>query len=108
MMFPYGGGAFGWGGAFMGFFGLLVIVGIVLLIVWAARSGEHQHMHAGGPYYRLPQQPPGGGYPQRDPAVDVARERYARGEITKEQLDEIMRTLGYSPPAPPPNPPAAT
>jgi hypothetical protein len=56
MMYPYGGGPFGWGAAaFMGFFGLLVIVGIVLLIVWAARAGEHQHMHAGGPYYRLPQ-----------------------------------------------------
>lgn len=28
-----------------------------------------------------------------DPAVLVARQRYAAGEITKEQFDEIMRTL---------------
>lgn len=30
-----------------------------------------------------------------DPAVMVARERYARGEISKEELDEIRATLGY-------------
>ncbi len=30
-----------------------------------------------------------------DPAVMVARERYARGEISKEEFDEIRATLGY-------------
>ncbi|MGA7862012.1 MAG: hypothetical protein WCB19_09185 [Thermoplasmata archaeon] len=29
----------------------------------------------------------------RDPAVDVARERFARGEITREQLDQIWTEL---------------
>lgn len=29
----------------------------------------------------------------RDPAVDVARERFARGEITREQLDQILTEL---------------
>lgn len=30
-----------------------------------------------------------------DPAMIVARERYARGEITAEELEEMSRTLGY-------------
>ncbi len=37
------------------------------------------------------------GYGQRrgpDPAVMVARQRYARGEITREQFDQIMTDLG--------------
>ncbi len=35
-----------------------------------------------------------GGYWRGDEAVDIARSRYARGEITKEQFDEVMRGLG--------------
>ncbi len=30
----------------------------------------------------------------RDPAVMIARQRYARGEITREQYDQIMTDLG--------------
>ena len=30
-----------------------------------------------------------------DPAMIVARERYARGEITAEELEQMSRTLGY-------------
>ncbi len=99
MMYPYGYGygGFGWGAMLaMGLFGLLIIAGLVLLIVWAVRAGEHQHR---GYYYGAPQ--------QRDAAVQAARERYARGEISKEQYDEIMRNLGY-PPSAPPSAPAAT
>ncbi|MDP2182701.1 MAG: hypothetical protein Q8K99_09055 [Actinomycetota bacterium] len=33
--------------------------------------------------------------PMHDNALDIARERYARGEIDAEQLAEITRTLGY-------------
>jgi uncharacterized membrane protein len=31
-----------------------------------------------------------------DPAVEVARERFARGEISQEQLDQTLRQLGKS------------
>lgn len=31
----------------------------------------------------------------RDPALDAARERFARGEIDAAELEEITRTLGY-------------
>lgn len=84
--------------------------------------GRH-HGYGGGGYggpgryegHRGPGVPIGGGYGQgygegygqgyapgrrdagSDPAVIAARERYARGEIGAEQLDEIMRNLGYAP-----------
>lgn len=30
-----------------------------------------------------------------DPALDAARERYGRGEINREEFQEIKSTLGY-------------
>jgi putative membrane protein len=65
----------------MWFFGLLIVGGIVLLIVWLARSVGHQG--AQGP-------PPSSA---NDPCA-IAKVRYAKGEITKEQYEEICRTLG--------------
>lgn len=77
----YGSGAGAWMGiGLMMFFGLIVLVGIVLLVVWIVRSGSHgpMMMHQSG----------------TSAACDVAKQRYARGEITKEQFDEICRTVG--------------
>jgi putative membrane protein len=80
-------GGYGWfGGLIMLLFGVLVIAGIVLLVVWALRtSGER----AGG----FAPMPPSGMAGQ-DEAVTIAKRRLASGEITKEQYDEIMRALG--------------
>ncbi|MBE0476557.1 MAG: SHOCT domain-containing protein [Coriobacteriia bacterium] len=64
----------------MMFFGLLVLAGFVLLFVWLVRSASGG---AGG----------GRGYGRHDPSVDIARERYARGEITSEELERIERDL---------------
>lgn len=90
----YGGtwGAGGWLWWLVeGFFGLLILIGLVLLVISLIRSatrGPHMQMMAGPPV------PPGGAaMPGADPATAVARERYARGEITKDELDEIIRTL---------------
>lgn len=79
-------GGYGWFGAVLAFlFGALVVAGIVLLIVWAVRASSRQSA-AGGP--------PAPGAAGRDEAVTVARRRYASGEITAQEYDEIMRTLG--------------
>jgi len=32
----------------------------------------------------------------RDPAIEIARARYARGEISQDQLDQTLRQLGKS------------
>lgn len=83
----YGGGASWLGMGFMMFFGLLIMIGIVLLIVWFARSvsggGQGGWTGTGGGHR--------GGTGE---ACDIARLRYARGEITKEQFEEICRTVG--------------
>lgn len=73
-------------GLVMLFFGLLVLAGLVLLVVWAIRSTSgHQAPPATG---RAPARAAG-----HDEAIAIVKRRYAAGEITKEQYDEITRTL---------------
>ncbi len=81
----------GWlGGLVMLFFGGLVVAGIVLLVIWAVRSasGHPSGHHTAGGSTRPPSAI------GHDEAVSIAKRRYATGEITKEQYDEMMRTLG--------------
>jgi len=80
-----GGGWFG--GLLMVFFGLLVLVGLVLLVVWAVRAASgHGHTMSGGPGMS--------GRVGHDEALAIAKKRLASGEITAEQYAEIVRTLG--------------
>lgn len=80
-----------WGEIIMLIFGLLVLVGIVLLIIWAIRA-LGAHPQAGTQQPGMPQQPP---TPVgHEEAVAIAKRRLASGEITPEQYAEIMKTLG--------------
>ncbi len=84
----YGDGGYGasWFGlGMMLLFGLVLLVGIVLLVVWIVRSGGHSTGHSGG--YVMPPAP-------MDDACAIAKVRFAKGEITKEQYGEMCRTLG--------------
>ena len=54
-------------------FWALVIVGIFLLIRWIARGAPTKAVS--------------------DDPLEIARRRYARGEIKKEEYEEIVRTL---------------
>ncbi|MFZ1023837.1 MAG: hypothetical protein WAN87_06860 [Thermoplasmata archaeon] len=80
---PYGGGF----RVFGGFLLVLLVVWIVLWIVrismWTSRGGGYG----------------GGGYGPRGPraAVHIARMRYARGEITREQFEQIIQDLERRP-----------
>ncbi|MDA8345958.1 MAG: SHOCT domain-containing protein [Thermaerobacter sp.] len=76
MMWGYWGGAWAWLGPLMMIvFWVLVIGGIVLILkAWwqpQARSGQ-----------------------PLDTAMDLLRERYARGELSREQFEEMRRDLG--------------
>jgi putative membrane protein len=72
----------GWGFPLMGglgmlLFWLLVIGGVVWLVQSAARGAT----------------PAGPSVPLSEGPLDILKRRYARGEITKEQFDEMRHTL---------------
>lgn len=87
MMWGYGlDGGVGWFGmVFMMAFMALVFIGGVLLLVWFLRAVAAPYGSGYQPYA-----PP----PRGDEALEIARQRYARGEISKEEYDEIRRALG--------------
>lgn len=99
-MFGYGAAHFGGemtrygfarlgGGIFMILFGILVLVGIVFLISRLFKRFGNKH-----PRNVPPREA------NRDNVIDrtktpqeIAKERYAKGEIDKEKLDEILEEL---------------
>ncbi len=78
-MMGWGWGGFSpWWGVAMILFWLLVIVGIVLLVLWLFRQGAPT---AAGPIGERR-------------ALEILRERYARGEITRDEYEQMRRDLG--------------
>ncbi|MEA5113975.1 MAG: SHOCT domain-containing protein [Geobacteraceae bacterium] len=77
MMYGYQGGM-GW--MVLGLvFWVAVIAGIVLLVLWiVGKSGK------------------GKGEQAEDTALGILNKRYARGEITKEQYEEMKRDISNS------------
>jgi putative membrane protein len=75
-----GGYGMGWfGGIFMVVFWILIIVGLVFLIKWLVQSTK-EHSSPG----------------RRESsgrALDILKERYARGEIDKQEFEEKKRDL---------------
>ncbi|PKN61718.1 MAG: electron transporter RnfE [Deltaproteobacteria bacterium HGW-Deltaproteobacteria-15] len=69
----------GWfGGIFMLIFWILVIIGLVFLIKWLV-----QNTRAGSSSPRS----------ESSRALDILKERYARGEIDKQEFEEKKRDL---------------
>jgi putative membrane protein len=67
----------GWWMLFGGIWMVIFWGGLIALVIWginrlAKRAGPHE----------------------KSSAMDIARERYARGEITKEQFEQIKKDLG--------------
>jgi uncharacterized membrane protein len=80
----------GFGMWLVGLLWLLFIVALVVGIVMMSRR-MHGHGHA-GMYGQGPSATPPA--PGHDEAVAIARKRFAAGEITKGQFDEMMKALG--------------
>jgi putative membrane protein len=102
--FGYGPGGmmgpgYGWGMVGMGIIWILVVVGVVLLVILLFRQAA------------APPPPRGVGYgpgPRTSRARDILDERYARGEIMRDQYLAMRRDLeGGREPPPGPPPPAA-
>lgn len=81
---------------------LFIAVTIALLfgpgavLVWWLMSHQRAAADAPPPVQPdVPQQTPGAAVPAVpfDPALEAARERFARGEITAEEYEEIKRVL---------------
>ena len=87
--YSYGYGPFG--GVFFLFFILIVAFFIVRVAFWSTRASRYGR-RSGAIY-------PDGGYGPNRPVM-VARMRYARGEITREQYDQIIQDLGRRPGSP--------
>jgi putative membrane protein len=67
------------GGGWMIFGGILMFLfwaGIIALIVWGVSRLYRQHITAG-----------------KQTPLDIARERYARGEISREEFEQIKKDL---------------
>jgi putative membrane protein len=80
-MMGFGQGGWGMMGPFGWIGSLLLLVLIVLAIVWLWRALD------------LGRGPSGAAPDRADRATDIARERYARGEISTEEYERIKREL---------------
>ncbi len=75
MGWGYGMGWFG--PIFMAVFWVAVIVGIIFLVRWAAVSGRFREQGK-----------------SEESALDILKKRYARGEITKDEFEEMKKDIG--------------
>jgi len=66
----------GWWMTFGGIISILFFGAIIALIVWGVRKFSD-----------------GGSNPAKGSPLDIARERYAKGEITREEFEQIKKDL---------------
>jgi putative membrane protein len=71
----------GWGSGFWMFGGLLLMIGVVALVVWAVMT-----LSRGG-------QPPNRDWSRPTP-TEILRERFARGEISEQEFEQAKKVLG--------------
>ncbi len=85
MMGYYGGfGGFGWVGMIIGLMlTVAVIVGVVVLIVWAVRRVSNNPVRSGM-------------QPTANPSArEIAQARYAKGEINRDEYQSIISDLDH-------------
>ena len=90
---------FWWGGFFPLIFTFLPIIAIIVgILIWSRDSHRHHHPMSPPAGWGPPQAPPPSA-PAVDPALNEARLRYARGEISRDDYLRIATDLsGQAPP----------
>jgi putative membrane protein len=71
----------GWGGGLWMLGGLLLMIGFIVLVVWAFMNISHNG--------RTPMHDP-----SRPTPTEILRERFARGEITAQEFEDAKKVLG--------------
>ncbi len=70
----------GWWTAFAAIWNIFFLTALIVLVVWIVRRlAGRGHDDVRGP--------------EKQDALEIAKQRYARGEITKEEFEEIKRNL---------------
>lgn len=75
------------GGSFMMFFWIIILAFIIYFIV--QKNQENNYRDTRNDFHQREQID----YSRKYKAEEIARERYAKGEITKEELHEILSNL---------------
>ena len=83
MIRNFGYGSFGWIGMILGLVIMIALItGFVILVIWAIRrmSGNSNHIQ----------------YPvsKELTAKDIAKARYAKGEISREEFQQLLSDMG--------------
>ena len=78
-MIGWFGGGIGWLGMILCLiFFILIIIGVIFLIVWIVKKATYSGNEA----------------KTGSSTLEVLKERYAKGEITKEQYEDVKKDLG--------------
>jgi putative membrane protein len=77
--FPFFGMPYGLGWVFMILFWVLVIAGAIAIVRWLTAGTSRREQNMSVPVHRTP--------------VDILRERYARGEIDREEYMQRLEDL---------------
>ena len=77
------------GGGFMMFFWFILLAAVIYFIVQKSNENKNYSQQANLSKYNERQLISN----QRDSAEETARQRYARGEISKEEFEEIINNL---------------
>jgi putative membrane protein len=88
----------GGGWFFVGWLLTLGLIGLIIFLVMRRRPMSFAGRQGWGP-------PPWAAPPRPDSALEIARARYARGEMSREEYLRVASDLGGAPP-PDANPPA--
>ena len=77
MMGGFFGGGIGWIGMIFGFiFFVAIVIGVILLIVWLVRRSGYSITDKTSTH-----------------SLEILKERYAKGELTKEQYENMKKEL---------------